>query len=86
MAQAAYILCALTSVVCAALLLRAYAQTKVRLLLWGGLCFVGHTAHNLFLLVDLSILRDIDLSTPRELTMLAGTALLLYGLVWDARD
>lgn len=41
MPAAVYILCGLTSVLCAVLLLRSYARKRVRLLLWSGLCFAG---------------------------------------------
>ena len=41
MAAIVYILCALTSLTCAVLLLRAYRQNGVRLLFWSGLCFIG---------------------------------------------
>ena len=41
MAAAVYVLCALTSLACAVLLLRGFAQRGVRLLLWSGLGFVG---------------------------------------------
>ena len=34
-----YVLCLLTSLACAVLLLRSYRQTRIRLLLWSGLCF-----------------------------------------------
>jgi hypothetical protein len=37
MAAAVYVLCALTSLACAVLLLRSYARRRVRLLLWNGL-------------------------------------------------
>jgi hypothetical protein len=86
MAGPVYILCALTCLLCAALLLRAYARTRVRLLLWGGLCFAGLAANNVFLFVDLVVLPEIDLSIPRELVSLAAVALFLYGLVWDTRE
>jgi uncharacterized membrane protein YphA (DoxX/SURF4 family) len=86
MAGAVYILCTLTSVLCAVLLLRGYAEKKVRLLLWGGLCFTGLAVHNTLLFVDLIVLPEHDLSIPRELTALFGVALLLYGLIWDTRE
>ena len=41
MATLVYALCALTSLACAVLLLRGYASSRVRLLLWSGLCFCG---------------------------------------------
>ncbi|WP_438024978.1 DUF5985 family protein [Sorangium sp. So ce233] len=86
MAAAVYILCALTSIACAVLLLRGYAQRKVRLLLWSGLCFAALGANNILLFVDLVVIRSIDLSSLRHLTALIGLALLLYGLIWDLRE
>ena len=41
MAAAVYVLCALTSIACAVLLLRGWRSRGVRLLLWSGLGFVG---------------------------------------------
>ncbi|WP_437688214.1 DUF5985 family protein [Sorangium sp. So ce176] len=86
MAAAVYILCALTSIACAVLLLRGYAQRKVRLLLWSGLCFAALAANNTLLFVDLVVIRSVDLSSLRHLTALIGLALLLYGLIWDLRE
>jgi hypothetical protein len=48
MAAAVYVLCTLTSTLCMVLLLRAYSQNRVRLLLWAGLCFAGLTINNVF--------------------------------------
>lgn len=84
-AAAVYILCALTSLDCAVLLLRAYARRGVRLLLWSGLGFVGLALGNAVLVVDLLILPERDLSLYRSLPVLAGLAVLVYGLVWDTR-
>ncbi|MCP3100928.1 DUF5985 family protein [Myxococcus sp. K15C18031901] len=85
MAEAVYILCALTSVACAVLLLRAWKRSQSRLLLWSGLCFVGMALSNILLFVDLVILPStIDLYMPRLLATLASVAVLLYGLIWDA--
>jgi hypothetical protein len=78
-----YGLCALTSVACAALLLRGYLGTRVRLLLWSGLCFAGLALNNILLFVDLSVVPEIDLSAWRTLPAVVGVALLLYGLVWE---
>jgi hypothetical protein len=80
-----YALCALTSLACAVLLLRGYAGTRVRLLLWSGLCFTGLAANNLLLLIDMRMVPGVDLSLWRTLPALAGLALLLYGLVWETR-
>ena len=86
MAAAVYILSALTSLVCSVLLLRGYRESKVRLLLWGGVCFLCLAGHNVFLFFDYIVLPDVELSVPRELTSLLGIALLLYGLIWDTRE
>ena len=84
MATIVYLLCALTSIACAVLLLRGYAASKVRLLLWGGLCFAGLALNNVLLFVDLGLAPEIDLSVWRTLPALAGVLLLVYGLIWDS--
>lgn len=83
MATAIYVLCALTSATCAALLLRGYSQSRARLLFWSGLCFVGLALNNVLLIVDVNILPDVDLELWRTVPALAGIALLVYGLVWE---
>ena len=84
MIQLVYILCALTSLACAVLLFRGYARTRVRLLLWSGLCFAGLAVNNAFLVLDEHTMMT-DLSNWRTLPALVGAALLIYGLVWDSR-
>jgi Family of unknown function (DUF5985) len=83
MATAVYILSALVSLACAVLLLRSYAGTRSGLQLWAGLCFVGLTLNNIMLFVDKVVAPDVDLSTWRALPALAGTLLLVFGLVWE---
>ncbi len=85
MATLVYALCALTSLACAVLLLRGYASSHVRLLLWSGLCFCGLALNNVLLLVDKRLVPTMDLSLWRTLPAVAGVALLLYGLVWETR-
>jgi heme/copper-type cytochrome/quinol oxidase subunit 4 len=85
MATLVYLLCALTSLACAVLLLRGYARSRVRLLLWAGLCFVGLALNNIILFVDVRVVPDVDLSTVRSLPALAGLVILIYGLVWETR-
>ena len=85
MAEAVYVLCALTSIACAVLLLRGYGRSKSRLLLWSGLCFVGLALNNGLLVVDRVLFTTtLDLAIWRQVPATAGIALLLYGLVWDA--
>jgi hypothetical protein len=86
MAALVYILCALTSIGCTTLLLRAYYNKAVRLLLWAGLCFAALAVNNIILIFDLLLVPQMDLALPRNLAALVGVALLLYGLVWDVRE
>ena len=79
-----YGLCAVTALLCAWLLLRAYASSKYRLLLWGGICFAGLTFTNFFLIVDKLILTEVDLSLWRHLCTLIPLCIFLYGLIFDA--
>jgi len=84
-ATVVYILCAATSAVCAALLVRGYRQSGARMLFWSALCFVGLALNNVLLLVDVNAVAQLDLLTVRVLPALAGVALLLYGLIWETR-
>jgi hypothetical protein len=78
MAAAVYVLCALTSLACAILLLRAYDARGVRLLLWSGLAFVGFTLGNIMLVVDRIVIGPgVDLTLWRGLPVLAGLAVLI---------
>jgi hypothetical protein len=80
-----YALCAMTSIACAWLLLRGYARTRVRLLLWSGLCFSGLALNNILLFIDVRVLPDVDLSIVRTIPAVIGMLLLVYGLVWETR-
>ena len=83
MSAVIYSLCALTALLCAILLLRAYARTRTRLLFWSGLCFVGLTASNIVLVLDRVVLPLVDLSTARLGVGLVALLLLIYGLVME---
>jgi hypothetical protein len=85
MATLVYVLCALTASACAVLLLRSWRRRGVELLLWSGLGFVGFALGNLMLVLDLVVIPDVDLSLYRNIPILAGLAVLLYGLVWETR-
>ena len=85
MAEAVYILCALTSLTCAVLLLRAWRTSRLRLLLWSSLCFGGLAVNNLVLLLDLVVFPGVDMSVLRSVTALASISILLYGLIWDGQ-
>lgn len=77
-----YVLCALTSLACAVLLLRGYARSQAKLLLWAGLCFTGLFLNNALLVVGTRVTEDLEVM--RTIPALLGVALLLYGLVWEA--
>ena len=83
MATVVYGLCAVTSLLCVALLARAYVVSRVRLLLWTLLCFIGIALNNIVLFIDKVIATDVDLSTWRSLPALAGVGALVFGLVWE---
>ncbi|MDE2051124.1 MAG: hypothetical protein KGJ72_08910 [Gammaproteobacteria bacterium] len=86
MAEAVYILCALTSILCAVLLLRGYRTTRTRLLFWASLCFVFLAINNVILYFDLVVLPpDIDLFWYRNTAAVAGIVVLIFGLTWDSR-
>jgi hypothetical protein len=83
MATLVYVLCALTSIICAVLLIRAYRHSRVRFLLWSALCFVFFALNNILLFIDLSVLPNVDLSLLRGLPILVGLGLLLWGFIMD---
>ena len=85
MATLVYVLCALTSLACAVLLLRGYRRSGARLLLWSAVCFAGLALNNAILFVDFRMLPELDLSLWRTLPALLGIAALMYGLVWESR-
>jgi len=79
-----YVLCALTSLICAVLLLRGYLRSRTRLLLWSSICFAGLLANNVMLYIDKVLYPTVDvLVWERTLAALIGLALLLFGLIWD---
>ena len=83
-AEAVYILCTLTAGACAVLLLRGYARSHARLLLWSGLCFVLLAVNNVLLFMDKVVFPNIDFWGWRTGTAMAGLALLTFGLIWEA--
>lgn len=78
-----YTLCLATSSLCAFLLARAWQATRARLLLFSAICFALMALNNLFVVADMVVLVDQDLSLPRQLSLLAAIAVLLYGFIWE---
>jgi hypothetical protein len=85
MAIAVYALCALTSLACAVLLLRAWRRARVPLLFWSALGFVGFAVGNALMFTDFVILPDRDLSLLRAVTTFVSVSALLFGLLWEDR-
>lgn len=83
MATTVYVLCALTSALCAVLLFRSWRAERLRLVLWTALGFAGLAVNNLLLVVDERVFPDIDLALLREGSGLVAVAVLLFGLLWD---
>lgn len=85
MAETVYVMCGLTSLFCAALLIRSLRHQRSRLLGWASLCFVGLAANNALLVVDLMVVPDVDLSAVRATVAAVAMLLLLIGLIWESR-
>lgn len=83
MAVTIYLLCTLTSLACAWLLLSSYRRTRHRLLFWSGLCFVAMTVNNILLTLDKAVYAEIDLLPWRLSAALIAVILLLYGLIYE---
>jgi hypothetical protein len=85
MGEIVYSLCALTSLACAVLLVRAWLRTRTKLLAWSSACFVGFTINNVLLVIDLVLYRSqVDLSLARGLTAFLSVLALVVGLVWSS--
>lgn len=84
MGPAVYVVGALTTCICAVLLLRGFFHSRQRLLLWSGLCFVGLAISNSLIFVDLVLFPDVDLYRIRLATAAVAMILLLYGLIWGS--
>ena len=86
MASVVYALCALTSMLCAGLLWRAYRASRARLLLWSSVSFIGLACNNLLLFLDQVVLpASVDLALYRSLMAAVSVMVLLLGLIWDSR-
>ena len=85
MAEAVYILCAVTCALCAALLFRGYRGSRSRLLLWSSLCFTGLAINNVIVFVDLVLVPTVDLRWIRDSVALVAMLVLLYGLIWESQ-
>jgi hypothetical protein len=81
---AVYLLCLITSVVCAALLVRAHVRSRTPLLMWTAWCFVLLAVNNLLLVCDLMLFSEVDLAIPRQLATVAALGVLLVGFIRES--
>jgi hypothetical protein len=87
-AEAIYILCAVTSILCAVLLLRGFRASGAGLLFWASLCFVFLAINNVVLYIDLVVIpasSPIDLFWYRNTAAVIGMLVLVFGLIWESR-
>ena len=83
---AVYGLCLLTSIICAALLFRAYQASRTKLLLFSALGFGFLALNNFFLVADLVVFPTLDLWPFRQAAALAAVGVLLYGFIFEVES
>lgn len=86
-ADAIYVICTLTSLLCTILLARGYRRTKVKLLLWSSICFACFTINNILLFIDLDnyfFANVSNLGGVRTLPAAIGVMVLCYALIMEA--
>ncbi len=81
MAEAVYLLCAIASIACAALLFRGYRRAPLRLSLWTMVCFLALAVNNVLLFIDLAVVTAVDLSEVRNAIAVCGVGALLYAMI-----
>jgi hypothetical protein len=86
-AEAIYLLCALTSLAAAVLLFRHYRAVRTPLLLWSCIAFVGLAANNVLVFVDFTLTAaTVDLAVPRTSIGALAMMVLVFGLIWEANE
>jgi hypothetical protein len=83
-ASLVYIMCAVTSIGCAWLLLANFRKSRSGLLFWSAACFMGLALSNVGLFVDLVLATKVDLVLIRTIPTLIGVYLLVWGLIWES--
>jgi hypothetical protein len=80
-----YLSGAVTTSLCAVLLLLGYRRSRTRLLLWSGLCFAVLALSNTIVFFDRVIVPEVDLYLWRIGSAVVAMTLLLFGLIWEER-
>jgi hypothetical protein len=81
-----YLLCFLTSAACAGLLVRQYGVSHSPILLWSAACFMFLALANLFVVLDLLVLPDVDLRPARLWMTFIAVCVLLFGFIWEGDE
>jgi hypothetical protein len=81
--DAIHLFCAVTSVGCMLLLIRAWRETRHRLMLWMALCFAGLVLNNLLMIANFLFDEGVGVIVLRQLSAITALCVLLYGLIWE---
>ena len=81
-----YLLCFLTSGLCAFLLGRSFRMNRSRTLLWSAVCFVLLAVVNGIVILDMLIYPEIDFRPLRMSLTAIAVSVLLFGFIWDEDD
>lgn len=79
---AVYLLCFVTSAICAWLLMRSWLRVGGNMLFWSALCFALLAVNNMIVILDMLVMKDIDLSLYRSAASLLAVGVLLFGFIW----
>jgi len=84
MAAVVYLLCAITSLVCAIMLFRAFQRNKFRLLFWSCMGFTGFALNNILLFMDVVLFPDVTyIINFRTIPAVIGMLVMIYGLIME---
>lgn len=84
MAAVVYLLCAITSLVCAIMLFKAWSKSKFRLLFWSSLGFTGFAINNILLFIDVVVFPEVTfIINVRTVPAVIGMVVMIYGLIME---
>jgi hypothetical protein len=83
---AVYLLCLVTSALCAALLFRAWRANRTKLLLYTAIGFGFLALNNFFLVADMLLFPDAYLLPWRVAANMAAVGVLVYGFTFEVES
>ena len=78
-----FLLCFVTSVACAGLLIRSYTRTNRRFLLWCAMSFALFAVNSTLSLIDIYWPPPGNLMAYRKAAALGAVLVLIYGFMWE---